>query len=64
MALYIHIYVYTHTHTHTYFDSRPLESNCPLSKYTISLYFRDTEINRLPPPLPTELFLSMEATYM
>ena len=42
ICLYICLYI------DTYFDSRPLESNCPLSKYTISLYFHDIEINRLP----------------
>jgi len=48
-------------HTHTYFDNRPLGSNCRLSKYTISSYFRDTEIHS---PLPTDFFVNMESTYM
>jgi len=61
MAIYIYIYVCVCVcvcvclYMDTYFDSGPLESNCPLSKYTISLYFRDVEINRL--PLSDNVFL-------
>ena len=44
-AMYLYPYICLYIYTYT--DSGPLESNCPLSKYTIFLYFHDVEIHRL-----------------